>query len=391
MDRILIANQHGFRKNLSCTSQLLTTTQTIIHDLDKGGCVQAVVLDFAKAFDKVPHDKLIEKLRTYDFPDDVTDWILDFLSNRKQRVVIDGVYSDFNCVTSGVPQGSVLGPALFLLYINDIAKELKSDIRLYADDALMHMTLRNASSIIDFQADLFILENWAKKWGMAFNISKCALVFFGTFPPGIKQDMLNYTLCAQVLQKVDSFKYLGVLIQSNLKWDEHINKKVSEATRTLGLIRRSLFDAPKHVKLIAYQTLCRPKLEYAVEVWDPFLRKHIDLLESVQNKAVRFVLKLRGICSITNSREQLGLATLKDRRYRQRIKTYDFVMGQSGSHKSFDELNSLIDLCFPDKLHTTRSVSHGCPIALSANTNIFHQSFIPRTTRELRLSFGSAN
>ena len=159
---ILLSQQHGFRKGLSCTSQLLTTTQSIMKEIDLGGCVQAAVLDFSKAFDKVSHSLLVRKLSSFGFSNDVLSWILDFLSNRKQRVVLSGYFLNGEAVTSDVPQGSVLGPALFLLYNNDIGICWKSTIRLYADDALLHYPITNTSSVEAFQKDLDSLERWAR-------------------------------------------------------------------------------------------------------------------------------------------------------------------------------------------------------------------------------------
>ena len=163
LNSIVVPNQHGFREGLSCTTQLLTTTQSIMSNIDKRYSVKAAVLDFAKAFDKVPHDLLLKKLESYSFPRVLLNWIIEFLSQRKQRVLVQGDMSDVQEVTSGVPQGSVLGPALFLLYINDIATGLTSNIRLFADDALMHLTINEINSHEVFQDDLNKLENWASQ------------------------------------------------------------------------------------------------------------------------------------------------------------------------------------------------------------------------------------
>jgi hypothetical protein len=385
INQILVPNQHGFRKGLSCTTQLLTTYQTLVHEIDQGGCVQAVVLDFAKAFDRVSHDLLLNKLVSYEFSDNLINWILDFLSERKQRVALQGVFSSYRSVTSGVPQGSVLGPALFLLFINDISDTLTSTIRLYADDALMHSPLTDNNSVIQFQNDLDKLDIWASQWKMSFNTAKCSVVFFGKNRSLCLAD-LRYTLNGTVLNQVTSFKYLGVQISSDLTWNEHISIMHSKASGTLGLLRRTLYNAPAKIKAVAYKTLCRPKLEFAAEVWDPYYNIHINLLESLQNKAARFILNLRGRCSISEAKDSLGLENLEDRRKALRIKMLHKILVNSDVHTSFNELNDFAQRFFMLDRPETRCKTKGLPLAVPANSNRFLNSFLPRTARELRLA-----
>ena len=158
----------------------------------------------------------------------------------------------------------------------------------------------------------------------------------------------------------------------------------------MGLLRRTLYDAPTKVKLIAYKTLCRQKLEYAAEVWDPFQRNHVYMIEMVQNKAIRFILNLKGRCSISEARENLGLPTLESRRMHQRIKMLHYIIEQSDQLSSFSELKSIINLWFSstNNTHETRSQSQGQPIAIFTNTNIFYHSFVPRTRTTRNLGVG---
>lgn len=379
MKEILIPNQHGFREGLSCTTQLLTTTQTIINEIDQGRCVQAAILDFAKAFDKVPHSLLLQKMQMYGFSDDVVLWIADFLADRRQRVVVQGSFSEYQAVTSGVPQGSVLGPALFLIYINDISCSLSSNIRLFADDAFMHLTMQGPDSAEIFQKDLQILSDWASKWKMSFNTSKCSIVIFGQF----HDSQATYRLDGVALKYTSSFKYLGLRIHNSFNWECHINNIHSEASRTLGLLRRALYGAPSSVKAIAYKTLCRPKLEYAAEVWDPCLAKHADRLEMLQNKAVRFILNIKGRSGVTDGKIELGLEPLADRRKDQRMKMFSKIL-QESENPSYNELYSFVNNCFKYSEHNTRLQSRGMPVALHSFTSVNFNSFIPRTGRELR-------
>lgn len=382
LNDILIPQQHGFRKGLSCVTQLLSTTQTIMQNVDNGGCEQAAVLDFSKAFDKVSHFLLLGKLVALDFNDNLINWILDFLTDRKQRVVIQGCSSSLENVTSGVPQGSVLGPALFLIYINDICRTLTSTIRLFADDALLHCPLSNCSSFNDFQDDLSRLEEWANNWNMSFNTKKCSIVIFGK-PRNLDVQDLNYRLGGTLLTKVESFKYLGVLIDNSFKWGDHVSAKHSEALKTLGMLRRNLMTAPVEIKALAYKTLCRPKVEYAAEVWDPYFLTQINLLESLQNKATRFNFNLKGRHGVTKKSESLELESLQSRRKAQRFKTFYKIL-ENPESTPLKELNQLINSCFNSNRPDTRAKSQGLPLALASSKSMFLNSFITRTTRDMR-------
>ena len=158
---ILKDHQHGFRKRRSCEIQLTVTIQEIASRLSKGNQVDIILLDFAKAFDKVTYSRLLHKLDFYGVRDQTSTWIRSFLENRKQEVVLDGSHSDLSDVLSGVPQGTVLGPLLFLAYINDMPESLRSsDCRLFADDSLLYCVVNKASDCKLLQQDLTALEQW---------------------------------------------------------------------------------------------------------------------------------------------------------------------------------------------------------------------------------------
>ena len=181
-NNILIESQFGFRTRHSCESQLLVTVNDITKALDSRLQVDAAVLDFSKAFDKVAHKRLIYKLEYYGIRGHVLNWLHSFLHGRTQQVVINGQNSSLCDVTSGVPQGSVLGPLLFLIYINDVAINIKSELRLFADDIFLYRTIRNTNDHKILQDDLITLTKWAQNWLMEFNISKCNILQITTKP-----------------------------------------------------------------------------------------------------------------------------------------------------------------------------------------------------------------
>ena len=188
-------------------------------------------------------------------------------------------------MTSGVPQGSVLGPILFLVYINDLPDELSSQVRLFADDTAVYLTIRGAEDGKVLQTDLDRLSVWEDRWDMEFNPSKCQVVRVIS-----SRTLFNiaYTLHVQVLEVVTSAKYLGVDISSGLSWNPHIDRITGNAKRTLNFIQRNIKTKNQKVRETAYNTLVRPQLEYAAPVWDPYFKEKILQLEKVQRRAARW-------------------------------------------------------------------------------------------------------
>ena len=283
-------------------------------------------------------------------------------------------------VHSGVPQSSVLGPTLFLVYIDDFSSALKhSAIKLFADNALVYSQIESHQDRKNFQSDLTALENWATESKMIFNVNKCEIINFNfTSDTGFSAE---YCLYGTNLKVVDSFKYLGVIITNTLNWDEHITTICTKALRVFGMIKRVLFNAPHKVKKIAYLTLCRPSLEYACEVWDPFLVKHISQIEFIQSRAVRFICNLKGVASVTEARENMQLEALDIRRKRARFNLLMNILSNnthSALIESFDFLMS------QPHQHDTRMSRSCTPQAITCNTNTYFNSFIPRTSRDIR-------
>ena len=174
---LLRSHQHGFRQNHSCESQLILSMEDIYRQHDKTKQVYMLILDFTKAFDTVPHQRLLMKLKHYGIDSNLHRWISSWLTERTQQVVVDGDYSSCKQVRSGVPQGTVLGPLMFLLYINDIGDHLNhSTIRLFADDCLLYRTISNQDDADRLQDDLDKLQEWTETWQMNFNAKKCYLL-----------------------------------------------------------------------------------------------------------------------------------------------------------------------------------------------------------------------
>ena len=238
------------------------------------------MLDFTKAFDMVPHRRLISKLNFYGLTGEISTWVQDFLTNRTQRVVINGHASLPACVTSGVPQGTVTGPLWFLLYINDLPNTVTSKTRLFADDCLLYTPITSTQDLEILQEDLKSLESWQDTWLMKFNPSKCCTLTIGKRKP----PQHKYTFCNQELDGVSSHPYLGVHISNTLSWNTHVQEVLKKAQRVQNIIRRNLWSCDKKVKATAYLALVRPLLEYASSAWDPQLNKPSTLLSESNDK-----------------------------------------------------------------------------------------------------------
>jgi hypothetical protein len=283
---ILVEAQHGFRPARSCETQLVITSHELAKSLNNGEQVDAVVLDFSKAFDRVPHQRLLHKLHHCGIRDSLLLWIDHFLTRRSQRVVVDGATSEWAPVTSGVPQGTVLGPLLFLSFINDLPSGITSRIRLFADDCLIYRTISNNSDTQALQVDLNTLHQWSNSWNMKFNTDKCH-----TMRISLRRNIIeaNYELGGIPLIMVSDYPYLGLTLTSNMSWQPHINNISAKANRMLGLIRRNLRGCSRNLRQQAYTTLVRPHLEYCSPIWNPHTKKNINKLESTQRQAARFV------------------------------------------------------------------------------------------------------
>ena len=285
---ILTEDQHGFRSGRSTETQLLASAHDWSESLNKAGQTDVVFLDFSKAFDCVPHQRLLEKLRFYGIDGKLNKVIASLLSGRRQRVVINGTRSEWTNVTSGVPQGTVIGPILFLIYINDIQQNITSKMRLFADDSTIYRDIKTREDHLTLQEDLRRLDEWAEKWQMVFKPSKCYVMNISN-KHNISQ--FTYTIKDSPLTVTTTHTYLGVEIDNKMTWSAQCISAKKKAARTLGLIQRTLHAAPRACRETAYKVLVRPKLEYATTAWSPHTSGKVKLLESVQNKAARFVTR----------------------------------------------------------------------------------------------------
>ena len=327
--QILTDFQHGFRKRRSTETQLILTVQDLARGLDEGKQIDVILLDFSKAFDKVSHKKLLAKLEHYGIDGSYLGWVEDFLFNRTQTVVLNGRESDTVDVSSGVPQGTVLGPLLFLVYINDLPDCVNATARLFADDSALYRVIDSVEDAQSLQQDLDRLQLWEAKWSMEFNPDKCEVIRVTNKRQAIDT---TYYIHDKALNRVDEVKYLGVKLHEKLQWKPHVNMITKKANSTRAFLQRNLRGCPLPVKNRCYTTYVRPTLEYAGSVWDPTGKGNKNLrdkLEAVQNRCARFVTgDWRRTSSVSAMVAHLQWQSLQERRAKMRLHTfYNIVNG----------------------------------------------------------------
>ena len=269
----------GFREKGSCETQLIQLVEGLGRQLSLGKQTDLILLDFSKAFDKVNPLKLLYKLSCFGVKGNTLNWIQPFLIGRTQTVVLDWESSEEVKVTSGVPQGSVLGPLLFLLYINDLPESIQFQVRLFANDTAVYLTVTNMQDSQVLQSDLDSLQHWERTWDMEFNLGKCQVIHITRSKCPVKS---RYFMHNQELESVDAAKYLGVTISKDLSWNTHINIITSTANKTLGFVKINVVTKNKDIKTMAYNSLVRPQVEYTSVVWSPYTKDSINKIEKVQ-------------------------------------------------------------------------------------------------------------
>ena len=239
---------------------MLSYLDKCIDTIVSGGVVDTIYFDFAKVFDSVPHERLLGKLKSYGINGKVLEWIKAFLSNCRQRVNVIGMKSDPATVLSGIPQGSVLGPILFVIYVNDFPEVVKCGTFLFADYTKIFRQITTKENALHLQSDINSLEQWYQKWLLTFHPKKCHVLTLGKFYNITHTE--KYTLHRKEPEHVFEQKDLGVILDTELKFDEHISVKVKKGNAIAELIRRtfSYLDGTLLKKL--FSTFVRPYLEY---------------------------------------------------------------------------------------------------------------------------------
>lgn len=310
-------HQSGFLPRHSTVTQLLELYHRIIQELDSGKEVLCTFFDISKAFDKVSHKGLVYKLKCYGFGGDFLGLLENYLSDRKMRVVLNGAESTWETIRAGVPQGSVLGPLLFLIFINDIFQDILGNMRLFADDTSQFLASFDLTS--DYhsaQNDIDQLLVWAIQWCVTYNAPKSDSMLVSR-----RRNPSNIQLYfdGQPLQMVQNHKHLGLTLENSGLWNIHVDQTITKALNRLGIARNLKYKIQrKHLETI-YNSFIRPILEYADVVWDGIPDYLAESVEKVQIEALRLITGLTVSCSNVNLYAESGYSLLKTRRKFHRL------------------------------------------------------------------------
>jgi len=312
-NKLITPHQHGFMSMHSTSSQLLETVNDWTLSVKNRHVVDAIYFDYAKAFDSVSHVKLVHKLRGYGIDGQLLSVIVNFLSNRTQRVLLPAGASSSLPVTSGVPQGSVLGPLLFLLYINDVSDLFTNNtkIKLYADDIKIYLEICCDSDTAELQRDINRLSDWSKMWQLSLSIGKCFHIRVGL---NDKTNLPVYNVCNATINSVSELRDLGVMVDEKLNFSSHVKAIACRAHLRANQILRFFISKDRKLLTMAFTTYVRPIIEYCSSIWNPHQITLINKLESVQRY---FTKRLFGVYSSTSYDDRclkLGLKRLELRR-----------------------------------------------------------------------------
>ena len=370
--KILSDSQHGFKKRRSCETQLVLTINDLAKGLEDKDQLDVILLDFAKAFDKVSHQRLLHKAQHYGVRGLTLRWVADFLTGRTQQVKLEGQLSNETRVISGVPQGSVLGPLLFLIYINDLPDSINhSTSRLYADDCLLYKPIRSYMDCDTLQADLNRLQDWENKWKKEFHPSKCQVLRVTN-----KRNPIDgqYNIHGHPLEEVNSAKYLGVHIDKKLSFNTHIDATVKKANSVCAYLHRNFRHCNHRIKQATYCTYVRPVVEYAATACDPHTQKNVNKIVMVQRRSARYVTgDYNRTSSVTAMLGKLKWQSLASRRLQNRLVMlyrirYDLV--------DIDWQQHLTEL-------TSSTIGHGSRFRTPLSTSqVYASSFFPRTAKD---------
>ena len=315
---MLASEQSGFRQRHSTVTSLIKVADDWLNAMDNKFITGAVFVDLRKAFDTVDHSLLLSKLARYGLTPASIQWFKDYLENRQITTQINGTLSEPKSIHCGVPQGSILGPLLFVLYINDLVSHVNNcKVHLYADDTVLYFSGNSIQNVQEhIQDDLNRLFKWMCRNKLSLNTDKTVCMLLGSRNVLANQVPLHLSVNSNEIKQVHEVKYLGVTVDDKLSWNAHtenVCKKVSKLVSFLGRLR--YFVNETNMKLI-YNSIVMPQLDYADIVWDAGKKKHADRLQKLQNRAGRIILRINPYLHTSNHQIHniLGWDSLASRR-----------------------------------------------------------------------------
>lgn len=314
-NKLISKHQHGFMRHHSTATNLLECTHDWTVGLSNGNNIDVVYIDFTKAFDSIVFSKLLSKLNQYGIEGNLLSWLSSFIHGRTQRVVVENCFSSISEVVSGVPQGSVLGPILFLIFINDIVSTCcgNTTVKLFADDLKLYSIYNSDDGVLNLQQSVDRLVHWSKIWQLNFNLSKCHVLPIRNRIKSANNTQHTYLLDGFCLNNVALFSDLGITIDSNLSFKSHISTIITKALQRVGVFFRGFSSRRLDIVRKTFITYIRPLLEYNSNVWNPSHKYLIDKIERVQRQFTKRIPSLSNLSYLERLRI-LRLESLEARR-----------------------------------------------------------------------------
>lgn len=371
----LSVHQSGFLPKHSTVTHLLELNHTVLRELDGGKEAICTFYDITKAFDKVSHKALLFKLRSFGISGEFIELLENYLTGRQQRVVLNGAKSTWEEVKAGVPQGSVLGPLLFLVFVNDIFEHITLFMRLFADDTTqLFSSINLINRYIEMQGNIDNLLSWCKQWCVSVNPTKTEYMLYSR---RVVPSEFQLEFDGDILKIVRQHKHLGVIMDASGSWNAHIDHIISKSLGRVGILRSLKYKVNRKNLEIIYNSFIRPILEYADVVWDGIPDYLVCNLEKVQIEALRIITGLTVSCSTRTLYEESGYSPLKIRRkYHRLIMFYKLVHNEAPIY--------LTELLPPrvgeGNRYNLRNQNNFSLIP--ARTELFNKSFFPQTVRD---------
>ena len=369
--RIITSSQSGFTHGDSAINQLVNISNDIGRALDSGKEIRVVFCDISKAFDRVWHKGLLFKLQQYGISGNLLLWFENYLSGRSQRVVLNGCNSGWRDIKSGVPQGSILGPLLFLLFINDIVTDINACIKLFADDTSIYLTVDQPQNTADIlNRDLEKIHQWSSSWLVNFNPQKTQTMVISR--KSVKPVHPPLKMNNHDLQEVSNHKHLGIFFSNNGLWHDHIDYIVKKAYQRLNMLRKVRFILDRIVLEKMYFSYVRPILEYGDVIWDNRTLALVNKLENVQTEAARIVTGGTKLTSVEKLYEETGWETLSKRREHHKLCLFYKIVNREAPEYL---CNLLPDVVADRHNHNTRQSSN--ILDIRTRTNFYSDYFLP--------------
>ena len=330
-------NQSGFRPNYSTSSALLHITEEWLNAIDESKYIGIVMLDLKKKlFDTVNHSILLRKLCNYGLSLNVIEWFESDLEDRKHVTTINGVKSEEEKCTCGIPQGSILGPLLFILYINDLPNHVSNvTVSMYADDTALFYSSNDINEVVDkINGDLVKMDDWLSRNRLCLNVNKTKFMLVGTSQKlaCVSNQDLDVNIKGIPLQKVNHAKHLGIIIDETLDWSDQVNHVIKKVSTGLYCLRKSTNVLPKHIQLMLYKTIIAPHFDYCNIVWGRCNKLLNNKLQVLQNRAAKIITGKSVRDSSSQALSDLKWKNLDEKLYYNESVTMYKIMNNQAPH-----------------------------------------------------------